>query len=201
MFGEDYGLYGCGGGWMVNAWYFQYKNGAMKNSDYAYTSGTTKVESQCAHNSAKIVGKTKNWGDIDDIPSAKAKLATHPLSIAVDADGPFMWYTGGVLTADAGCGTGINHAVVVVGYTEADSNPTPDPDPEPQPQGNCNVHKWWHSCDAPARRLADSNGNSNYWKIQNSWGTGWGDQGFILIEITEGVGICAMNSYMQWVEM
>merc|ERR1712156_1417243 len=35
----------------------------------------------------------------------------------------------------------------------------------------------------------------NYWKIQNSWGTNWGDQGFVLFEIAEGAGVCGMNSY------
>ena len=44
LFGEDYGLWGCGGGWMATAWYFQYKNGIMLDSDYPYTSGNTGTE-------------------------------------------------------------------------------------------------------------------------------------------------------------
>merc|ERR1712039_1015613 len=57
----------------------------------------------------------------------------------------------------AGCGTGLNHAVVLVGYTDEDDgstpapqpDPTPDPSPSPTPDpavGECEVYKWWHTC-------------------------------------------------------
>jgi len=42
--------------------------------------------------------------------------------------------------------------------------------------------------------------NQNYWKVQNSWGTGWGDDGFILIEIVGGDGVCGINKVVEWVE-
>jgi len=32
-----------------------------------------------------------------------------------------------------------------------------------------------------------------YWKIQNSWGTWWGDEGFIYLAFEEGDGACGMN--------
>jgi len=32
-----------------------------------------------------------------------------------------------------------------------------------------------------------------YWLVRNSWGTAWGDQGYVKIAITEGDGICAIN--------
>ena len=32
-----------------------------------------------------------------------------------------------------------------------------------------------------------------YWLVRNSWGTSWGEDGFIKIAITEGDGICAIN--------
>jgi hypothetical protein len=61
----------------------------------------------------------------------------------------------------------------VVGYTEAgDDTPTPSPSPSPTPEpepvdNTCTVYKWWHSCDSndDRRRLQDSNGYENYWKI------------------------------------
>jgi len=37
-----------------------------------------------------------------------------------------------------------------------------------------------------------------YYRVKNSWGTGWGDQGYIKIGITEGAGVCGiqkMSSY------
>jgi len=32
-----------------------------------------------------------------------------------------------------------------------------------------------------------------YWNVRNSWGTEWGDNGYIKIAISEGDGICAIN--------
>lgn len=127
--------------------------------------------------------------------AALEAVAQVPMTIAVDASGAFGSYRSGVMNSSSGCGTGLNHAITVVGYTLPDVGP----DPEPPTPSNCTVNKWWHSCDSGNRLLADSNGNSNYWKVQNSWGTGWGDQGFILLEITEGgPGICGMHSYMEY---
>ena len=213
LFGEDFGLWGCGGGWMATAWYFQSKHGVMLDSDYPYTSGRTQTESRCAHDGSKTIGKVSSWNRIDasgGLDQVKSKLREQPLTIAVDAGSShFQFYSKGVVGANDGCPTGLNHAVVLVGYTEKDGSPSPDPSPEPEPQpdpdndAECNVYKWWHSCDEDnsRRMLKDANGYDNYWKIQNSWGTGWGDQGFILFEISEGEGVCGMNSYIEYADM
>lgn len=37
-----------------------------------------------------------------------------------------------------------------------------------------------------------------YWKIQNSWGTGWGENGFYKAEVTYDYGIIAMNKRAVW---
>jgi aminopeptidase C len=65
--------------------------------------------------------------------------------------------------------------VTVVGYSE----------PAKKVE-KCSVKNWWISCtteEGEGGNNADSDGDSNYWKIQNSWGTNWGDNGFIKMEI------------------
>jgi len=61
MFGKDYGLWGCGGGWMSIAWDFQKEQGIMMDADYPYTSGNTGTETACAHDYNKTVGKVSSY--------------------------------------------------------------------------------------------------------------------------------------------
>jgi hypothetical protein len=123
----------------------------MKYEDYTYTSGNTSVETQCAHDESKVVGKVANYGRITtSMDDVKAKLMTQPLSVALDAGSSiFQLYKSGVITADAGCGSSLNHAVVMVGYQDAKVAPAPAPGPEPvnPSYAGCQVDGWWHhSC-------------------------------------------------------
>ena len=38
-----------------------------------------------------------------------------------------------------------------------------------------------------------------FWKIQNSWGAGWGLDGFIYMWAEPGLGVSGMNQYPMWV--
>lgn len=41
--------------------------------------------------------------------------------------------------------------------------------------------------------------NHDVWLIQNSWGAGWGDGGFIRLAYEDaGAGVSGMNQYIQW---
>ena len=40
-----------------------------------------------------------------------------------------------------------------------------------------------------------------YYLVKNSWGTQWGDNGYVKIAITEGSGICGINNHPVTVEM
>ena len=223
---KDYQAYGCEGGWMTWAWDFVKDHGVMTNEDYPYFSGNTGSEGDCKHDASKIEGKVSHWGQIrDNITEVKAKVMKQPLTVAVDAgSSAFQFYSSGVIKEGDGCGTWLNHAIVMVGYTDEGDNPSPNPDPspgpspdpspgpepgpEPEPQpptprGDCDVTKWWHSCDeveGNRRNLQDASGHTNYWKLENSWGTGYGDNGFLRIEIGGGDGVCGINNVIEWVE-
>ena len=37
------------------------------------------------------------------------------------------------------------------------------------------------------------------WTLQNSWGTDWGESGFIRIRYYEGDGVNGMNTDIRWI--
>merc|ERR1712060_715804 len=121
LFGKDYGIWGCDGGWMDLAWTFQNEQGIMLEGDYPYTSGNTSVETQCKHDWNKTVGKASGWGQVtQSVDAMKAKLTEQPLSVALDASSAaFQLYKSGVVKSTDGCGGQLNHAVVMVGYTDS----------------------------------------------------------------------------------
>merc|ERR550537_1699039 len=84
-----------------------------------------------------------------------------PVSIAIEADkSVFQLYKSGVLSS-AGCGTQLDHGVLVVGYGELSGK--------------------------------------KYWKVKNSWGASWGQEGFVLLARGMGsageCGILSQPSY------
>ena len=77
--------------------------------------------------------------------------------------------------------------MTIVGYSEGSSSKTVK---------KCSVTDWWVDCKEETEEgaaEADAQGDSNYWKLQNSWGKQWGDNGFIKIEIQEGRGVCGVQ--------
>jgi hypothetical protein len=86
--------------------------------------------------------------------------------------------------------------VTLVGYSEPGSSKKVE---------KCNVDNWWISCSTEEQNdgsnNTDKDGDSNYWKLQNSWGKNWGDNGFIKFEIQSGQGVCRINKYgIHWVD-
>jgi len=86
--------------------------------------------------------------------------------------------------------------VTIVGYTEKN---------EDNKVEKCTVKDWWIECTTEdgegGADHTDADGDSNYWKIQNSWGKNWGDNGFIKIDISDGEGVCRINKHgVHWVD-
>ncbi|CAI5458510.1 unnamed protein product, partial [Closterium sp. Yama58-4] len=89
-----------------------------------------------------------------------------PVIVHIEASAPsFQDYDGRGKYADEECFSNhLNHVVLVVGYLSAGFDPSNSAVPPP------------------------------FWIIRNSWGTAWGDQGHMRMDIRSGDGICGINT-------
>ena len=117
---------GCNGGLMENAFTWLKQNGIMKEQDYPYTGkkGTCRKDPS-KYIDMKVTGYKKlgpsssTWSPVDD-ELKEFLYETGILSAALNAD-PLQTYTGGILDVNSSLcpASGINHAVVIVGYGQA----------------------------------------------------------------------------------
>jgi len=170
---------GCNGGDFPAAAHFVAPHGAPAyGSDGAYTGadGTCQAETPIASAvnyhllgndmGANPTGVTPSFKDIAYVVG----VLHLPVSIDVGATMAWQFYSGGVYnTCDDENTADINHMVAIEGYdceTSVDS------------KGNC---------------AFDANGNLpagvGTWLVRNSWGTSWGDQGYITTKATDAKGL------------
>jgi cathepsin F len=109
---------GCNGGNPPYAYQYVMDAGGLEAySDYPYVG----VQTQCRFNPSDIAAKISTWQWIteDDNEAAMQSFVytTGPPSICVDAT---LWqtYTSGVITADSGCGTRLDHCVQLTGWLQ-----------------------------------------------------------------------------------
>lgn len=132
------GNQGCNGGWPSSALNYVKANGIASESAYPYAARDQACKVQGG--SFKISG----FKSLSQCAGLTNGINTSPVSVTVDASN-WSSYKSGVFS---NCGTGINHAVLLVGVM---------------------------------------GGN---WKIKNSWGTGWGDSGYIRLAAGNTCGVC-----------
>lgn len=153
----DTGNGGCDGGWYNNAFdYFKQKNivtdiGYPYKAARAATCGYT--DGMSGDTGLKLTGLNYHYMDygnanFDDI------LAKGPCATAVFVNQDWYDYSSGVFSG--GCTGQINHAVVIIGFSNADGG---------------------------------------YFKIRNSWGTGWGEQGHIRLRNDASNKSCLIEDF------
>jgi len=136
---------GCNGGWYYDLWSYVTANGGLTlESCYPYTSGVTTKTGTC-QKTCKPESGTKILSQVTVTPYSDSNMLNalyiNPVSVAIEADTKvFQLYKSGVFS-DAGCGTTLDHAVVLVGWgTES---------------------------------------GLDYYILRNSWGTSWGESGYM----------------------
>ncbi|OQR90403.1 cysteine protease family C01A [Achlya hypogyna] len=138
----------CNGGFEDNALNWLVAQGGLcLESDYPYTSGTTRQAGSCNMSCQKqalpLIGDAVS---IQGESALTTALGTQPVMVAVFAgNDAWQYYTGGVMSS---CPAGhSDHAVIAVGY---------------------------------------GSDGSDYYKIRNSWGTSWGEAGYIRLQRNVG---------------
>ena len=111
-----YGCEGCGGGWPEAAMRYVEKNGGLDTEvSYPYTAD----DGSCAYNKSESGGyvtKTHNVtsGDMNALYSAIARIG--PISVAIDAESDFQFYSAGIFSSTECSSEMLDHAVLAVGY-------------------------------------------------------------------------------------
>merc|ERR1712232_153896 len=146
------------GGLMDNAFSWVQQNGICSETAYPYTSGGGQTGT-CKKGCSPVVTITGHT----DVPARnenalKAAVSKQPVSVAIEADkSAFQLYRSGILD-NAGCGTNLDHGVLVVGY--------------------------------------GTGSGKDYWKVKNSWGASWGEEGYIrMVRNANQCGVAQQPSY------
>lgn len=168
----DRQMYGCNGGSFNAAAYLDRPKGVPSyGSDGAYTARQSACEARLPAASAvqyHMLGVSGSNPSFRDIAYVVGVLH-RPVSIDVFVDSTWKAYKSGVYDGCTNDNSRLtNHMVVIEGYScesSVDSN------------GNCVFD-------------ADGNlpGGTGTWLVRNSWGTSWGDKGYITTKATDRQG-------------
>ena len=118
---SDFGNEGCNGGLMDDGFrYVMYAGGVETEKDYPFR----RYGGKCQADPKKFVAGIKGYADVQprNEMQLKAAVAQQPVAVGIQANqGSFMYYHKGVV--ESGCGSSLDHAVLVVGYGEEDGKP------------------------------------------------------------------------------
>ena len=137
------GGHGCAGGTTQHGFDWVKSHGLCTEAEYPFLGH----DAACRSSNCSAVVRISDWHGVTAKNEAELQYAVvrQPISISIDAaSSTFQHYKEGVITS--GCGSSLNHAVLLVGYGVA-TNPA-------------------------------TNTTLNYYRMKNSWGSGWGERGF-----------------------
>lgn len=112
----DFGNEGCDGGWPEAAMrYVKNNSGVDTEKNYPYTA----TDGSCAYNKtysgANVTGTVNiTQGDVNALYHAIANVG--PISVAIDAEGDFQFYSSGIFESTDCSPDSLDHAVLAVGY-------------------------------------------------------------------------------------
>merc|ERR1712166_612476 len=149
------GTGGCQGSTQILGFQYAIKTGITLDKSYPYQGSTGTCDPSKIKPVAKITGYVKLPAN-NYTALMNAVVSQGPIAISAAAE-PWQLYSGGVYNGN--CGSDIDHAIQLVGYGTA---------------GN-----------STGRTLlggAGGKGKGAYWLVRNSWGTGWGEEGYIRVQ-------------------
>ena len=146
---------GCNGGWYTGAINYYITKMANLDSFYPYKA----VKSTCKYSSTngKKLGVT-GYLRGSTLDTTYNLLKTGPVAVAVAVGSSFQSYRTGIFNPGTCPTTGVNHAVVAIGY-------------------------------------ANDASNNGYWVLRNSWGTSWGESGYMRVYALATGNDCYVRSY------
>ncbi|UCH92091.1 MAG: C1 family peptidase [Candidatus Aminicenantes bacterium] len=191
--------YSCNGGW----WAHQYliDGGSAKESSYPYKARKGICQPKPRPYKALAWGYVSSDSEIPEVAELKQALCQYgPLAVAVQVTYPFLAYSGGVFNACANVwqgstnytvnnmvkpSTGHDIYICIAPGTSGTTEPSwPGPPKPPNPPTNVNdgTVTWRYSGTVNhGVTLIGWDNNKGAWLIKNSWGSGWGEKGYMWI--------------------
>lgn len=163
----------CRGSWGMNvAKDLVSLGGLFSDEVYPYR----PVTARCQEKKGDLFGKIESRKEIDNDPKTimLALLAGYPVSVTVGAGGAWGSYSSGVYNACSRANT--NHEVLIYGW---------DCEDQTEVVGGKTVCKFDSNGKLPAGK--------GIWDVPNSWGEGWGEDGYMRTKMTSKSGALCNN--------